>query len=934
MRPFELQRALPIAGLMMALGCQSDHLLDPVDSRPGHPGLEAMAVRLEVNVARGTVRVLPSAGATRDSGGPSLSILGSNEVVVATSNLIRSAPVNGKVTVTFDAALTNRLTSASLVPSTFPTGSGLVLFPFQVTQAIGGNATQVIASSDWNGDGTPGSGTPRNFFNDFGCPSANATADCFRWEQYPAPLGPGETTTAQKVGFTLPKAISSFQVLLVLAADISNDLPAVAAIAVTPPSYVMNDGFPANFAAVAYDDQNHPLPWARLTWTSADITALEFQYGGALVGTISGPSQIVHGRKVGQTSFTVSSGGVSVVVPVDIQVNTVALVQLYTPDSSITAGDQIQGDVRVKDHSGGIIPGFQPTWSTTDPNVITVDQNGLITAVGPGTADVVATAGLQSASVTILVDRLIAGDIAGTMRDLGGQPVKGANVRATGILGAFNTTTANDGSYLFHNLPIGGQGLYIVDWSPPGCVPGVQNRIVLLVGGVVTVDIDVDCPPSVSGVVTTVQGTLPAGLTVELKPNGGGSNRIGTVQADGSYAISGFPAGGYLIFVNHLPSNCTTSAAQSITLTQQNYVKDWTLDCPSMLLGVVTDLGSGGIAGATVEARGQANGQLFSTTSDAAGDYRLNLPPDQYAVAFSKPGSCVNSNTYNVTVPAGQAVPFRGILDCPWRIQGKVVALGGLPLPLTVFLGPLSSPLEHAAVLGDGTYVIDEFPNPNGSSGTLPLNLLGVPTRCAVTGGPSNVTVFQQMQLTVADFTLDCRPPSIEVLVTDGGTNGNPQPLIGMGVTLVGPSGAGNSQTGTTGQNGVLFQTAEAGSNLISVGQGTHGCLGNSAVVTLQPGSQNSIVVPVSCSTTGALEGTLKTMLGNPLPNVNIVVGTYSLVTDQQGHWGVAGLPGGLLFINVLGPMPSGCTAPGAFQAAVIPAFTITANATAICNGF
>jgi hypothetical protein len=699
----------------------------------------------------------------------------------------------------------------------------------------------------------------------------------------------------------------------------------------------MNDGFPAHFTAVAYDALNNPLSWPTLKWTTADITALEFQYGGALVGVITGSSQIVHGRKVGQTSFTVSSGGVSVVVPVDIQVNTVALVQLYTPDSSLTVGDQIQGDARVKDHSGNIIPGFLPTWSTTDPNVITVDQNGLITAVGPGIADVIATAGLQSASVTITVGRLIAGDIAGIMRDLDGQPVKGANVRATGILGAFNTTTANDGSYLFHNLPIAGQGLYIVDWSPPGCVPGAQNRIVLLVGGVVTVDIDADCPPSVSGVLTAVQGSLPAGLTVELRPDAGGSNRVGAVQPDGSYSITGFPAGGYFIFINGLPSNCTAFGAQSISLTQQtHYVKDWSVDCQliSGLIGLVRDLDGQVIAGATVDAQSQTNGQVFSTTTDAGGHYRLYLPPDRYGVTSTKPGPCAASFTLTYSVPAGQPILATGVMDCPWHIQGRVVALGALPLPLTAFVSSPTGPLEHGAVLSDGSYDIDEFPNPNGSSGALSLDLFGVPSRCAVTGGPFNITVRQQMQLPVPDFTLDCRPPSVQVLVTDGGSNANGQPLIGMQVTLVGPSGASNSQTGTTGQNGVLFPTAEAGTNLIDVAQGTHGCSTNSIVVTVQPGTQPQFLVPVSCSTTGALEGTVTTALGNPLPNINVVVGPYALLTDQNGHWGVAGLPPGPLFINVLAPLPAGCTPPPVLQAAVIPRFTIQVNPTVSCNGF
>lgn len=850
-----------VTGAVVALACNSDRLADAPDHGGDHPELTAVALRLQVDVEHGTVRVLPpgSTGGANRGEGPSFALLGSNEVGVTTGNLVRSAPVNNKVTVTFDAALTNRLTSASLIPSTFPgstTSSGLLLFPFKVTQAAGGSASQVMASNDWNGDGTPGSGAPRNFFNDFGC-TAGGLSDCYRWEQYPAPLGPGETTAAQKVGFTLPRNITSFTVLLVLAADIGNDLPAVAAIAVTPPSYVMNDGFPANFSAVAVDVRNNPMPWVTLTWTTADITALEFQYGSALVGVITGPSQVVHGRKVGPTSFTVSSGGVSVVVPVDIQVNTIVLVQPYImPDSQLVVGEQVQAQASVKDNSGQIVPGFNPTWSTTDPNVATVDPaTGLITAVGPGSCNIIATAAGAAGFIPITVTGAPTGSIAGTMRDLSGQPVKGANVHLLGSPGVdLNTTTADDGSYSFTDLPAtgpaGGPAIYLVEWSPSGCVPGAINRIVLQVGGVVTVDIDVDCPPPTSG-----------------------------------------------------------------------------------LFGQLRDFDGQGIAGATVEAQSQTNGQLFSTTTDAAGDYHITLLPDQYNVTFSQSAPC-QPFTYTRTVTAGPPGLFYPSLDCPWHIQGKVTALGGLPLPLTVFLSSPTSAVEHASVLSDGTYEIVESSNPIGTSGAVSLDLFGLPTRCAVTGRPSNLTVTQQMQLTVADFTLDCRPPSIEVLVTDGGTNANPQPLIGMQVTLVGPSGASNSQTGTTGQNGVLFQTAEAGSNLISVAQGTHGCLGNSTVVTAQPGTQYTFTVPVSCSSTGALEGTLRTMLGNPLPNVNMVVGPYALVTDQQGHWGVAGLAPGPLFINVIGPMPPGCTSPGAFQAAVIPAFTITANATASCNGF
>lgn len=400
-------------GLLAALtGCSSDPSAPGPASAGPPPELSTTAIRLDVDLEQGTVRVVSPEAATAPGMPRANAMLGSNEITATTSNLTRSAPgafQPGKVRVQFDVAITNRLTSATLVPSTFigtPAAAGLLLFPYRVTQVTGGTAAQVVASVDWNGDGSAGSGAPRNFFNDFGCTTAGGLSDCFRWEQFASPLYAGATTSAQRVGFDMPKGVTSFQVLLILAADISSDLPAVARLAVTPASYTMADGYSATFSAVAYDALNNPLPWATIHWTSGDPTAVQFQYGSALVNSIAGPSVVVHGRKVGQATFTASSGGITTTVPIDIQVNTIVLVQLYLPDSSLVVGDQVQGDARVKDNSGGIVPGFLPTWSTSDPNVATVDASGLVTAMGPGSATITATAAAASGSVEITVAAL------------------------------------------------------------------------------------------------------------------------------------------------------------------------------------------------------------------------------------------------------------------------------------------------------------------------------------------------------------------------------------------------------------------------------------------------------------------------------------------------------------------------------------------------
>ena len=59
----ELQRAIQLLGVLFALGCQADRLLEPVDSPPAHSGLEGIAVRVVVDVEQGMVRVLPAQNA-------------------------------------------------------------------------------------------------------------------------------------------------------------------------------------------------------------------------------------------------------------------------------------------------------------------------------------------------------------------------------------------------------------------------------------------------------------------------------------------------------------------------------------------------------------------------------------------------------------------------------------------------------------------------------------------------------------------------------------------------------------------------------------------------------------------------------------------------------------------------------------------------------
>lgn len=649
------------AGLLttlLTLSCSSE-LLQPGGGGdgPSDPGVEALAIRLTVDLEAGVVRQAPGQPARSTTGGqPSFAILGTNEVAVIATNLVRSAPSNGQVTVTFDAAVTNRLTSASLVPSTFPSttgGTGLLLFPFRVTQVVGGTAAQVVASTAWDGDGSAGSGAPRNFFNDFGC--KGGSNDCYRWEQFPAPLGPGETTAARQVGFTLPRQVTSFTVLLVLAADISSDLPGVARLIVTPSSYTFGDGFPANFSATAYDINGQPLPWATITWQTEDLLKAPFQYGGALVDRITGPSVIVHARQVGPTSFTASSGGVSVTVPLDIQVNTVALVQVYVaPDSVLDVGETVQGDARVKDHSGQIIP-IPPTWDTSDPSVAVVTLSGQIIAVGPGTVTITATAGAVTGSVPLTVNPpLASGSISGAV--VTGSPW-GTNLPNVDvlvqqdILGPIvaQTTTNETGDFLLPQVPAGPLLVTLAN-LPLGC----SARAVL-----------VTVPPGGS-VWQLLHGGCTGGLSVRLLDGGviplpgvrvimDGYYR--TTDANGQIDLSGYPGFPITLHTPEVGPGCLEpNAISPAPLPFGVNVVEWWVDCPgtATLLGRVTtpefvqfDGSAVPVPGATVQAsRLHQDSLVPPVLTGSDGSYLMDPAPIGDVAVDVTGGPCLRGFAY------------------------------------------------------------------------------------------------------------------------------------------------------------------------------------------------------------------------------------------------------------------------------------------------
>src|SRR5262245_23511028 len=85
---------------------------------------------------------------------------------------------------------------------------------------------------------------------------------------------------------------------------------------------------------------------------------------------------------------------------VDDIVNTVVVNLGLT---TLTVGQTVQAAAIARSAEGGTLNGVTMTWSTSEPTVAIVSSSGMIYAIAPGRAEIKATAGNQSARVTITV---------------------------------------------------------------------------------------------------------------------------------------------------------------------------------------------------------------------------------------------------------------------------------------------------------------------------------------------------------------------------------------------------------------------------------------------------------------------------------------------------------------------------------------------------
>jgi uncharacterized protein YjdB len=168
--------------------------------------------------------------------------------------------------------------------------------------------------------------------------------------------------------------------------------PAVASIAVSAPSGSIETGTSVTLVAIVRDQTGGAITNRSLTWSSSNITVATVTSSGVVTGVGAGAAFI-------SAAVDGKSGSAQVVVIA----TPVATVSIVAPPSPVIAGVTSPLAVIVNDRNGSALVGRRVTWVSSSPLVATVDANGKLSALSPGTTTVTATCEGVSASLAIVV---------------------------------------------------------------------------------------------------------------------------------------------------------------------------------------------------------------------------------------------------------------------------------------------------------------------------------------------------------------------------------------------------------------------------------------------------------------------------------------------------------------------------------------------------
>ncbi len=175
--------------------------------------------------------------------------------------------------------------------------------------------------------------------------------------------------------------------------------PVVATVTVSPPEAMIEEGATQQFAAMASTSDGMEIPDAEITWSSSDEMVATVDSDGLATGVGSGEAMIT------ATADSVSGIATLTVAEPPPPAPMVSTVTVSPTAMTIVVGGMFQFTAVATTAEGMVVEDVDFTWMSDDTDVATVDETGLVTAIGSGTAMITATGnGVTSMPATVTVE--------------------------------------------------------------------------------------------------------------------------------------------------------------------------------------------------------------------------------------------------------------------------------------------------------------------------------------------------------------------------------------------------------------------------------------------------------------------------------------------------------------------------------------------------
>lgn len=200
----------------------------------------------------------------------------------------------------------------------------------------------------------------------------------------PTGLATGKLKGSAKIVATASKAAGT--------ADVSVAAAHIAALSVVPHAATISSGSKLSLTANALDSQGNSLSGRAVSWTTSNSN----------IATIS-TTGVVTAAKIGYTTITATSEGVTAASRVHVTTGGVALVTITPGSIGLVTGATQPLAVTLSDAAGNALPSATMKWSSSNNNIAGVSTSGVVTAKRTGGATIYASVNGVSGQAAVAV---------------------------------------------------------------------------------------------------------------------------------------------------------------------------------------------------------------------------------------------------------------------------------------------------------------------------------------------------------------------------------------------------------------------------------------------------------------------------------------------------------------------------------------------------